>query len=109
MNYLHTGKGRGIARPEQLASGSDHISTDGEGRLYTDDSPATTIISACTPLRKGPHPRLPMRDGNEAIKAKELEAQRQAALMVSPAEATTPTPVCDGCLSALGGPRSRFC
>jgi hypothetical protein len=47
--------------------------------------------------------------GNEAIKAKELEARRQAALMVSPATTTTPAPVGDGRLSALEGPRSHLC
>jgi hypothetical protein len=41
------------------------------------------------PLRRGPRPRPPMGGDNEAIKAKELEARRQVALMVSPAEATT--------------------
>jgi hypothetical protein len=40
-------------------------------------------------LRNGPRPRLPMGGDNKAIKAEELEAQRQVALMVSPAEATT--------------------
>jgi hypothetical protein len=46
MNYLHTSKGRGITSPEQLASGDDRISTDGDGHLCTDDSPAAAIISA---------------------------------------------------------------
>jgi hypothetical protein len=41
------------------------------------------------PLQRGPRPRPPTGGGNEAIKAKELEAQRQVALVVSPAEATT--------------------
>jgi hypothetical protein len=41
------------------------------------------------PLRRGPLPRPPTGGGNEAIKAKELEARRQVALVVSPAEATT--------------------
>jgi hypothetical protein len=109
MNYLHTSKGRGIASPEWLASGGDHISTNGDGSLCTNDSPAAAIISACTPLRKGPRPRIPSGGGNEAIKTKELEARRQATLMVSPAKATTPAPVGDGCLSALGGPRSHLC
>jgi hypothetical protein len=45
------------------------------------------ITSARVPLRKGPRPHLPTRGDNEAIKAKELEAQRQVALMVSLAEA----------------------
>jgi hypothetical protein len=47
------------------------------------------ITSARAPLRKGPRPRLPTGGDNEAIKAKELEARWQVALMVSPAEATT--------------------
>jgi hypothetical protein len=47
------------------------------------------ITSARAPLRKGPRPRLPTGGDNEAIKTKELEARRQVALMVSPAEATT--------------------
>jgi hypothetical protein len=70
-----------IASSERLASGADHLSTD--------DSPTVVITSACAPLRKGPHPRLPTEGDNEAIKAKELEARRQVALMVSLAEATT--------------------
>jgi hypothetical protein len=41
------------------------------------------------PLRRGPRPRPPTGGGNEAIKAKELEARRQVALVVSPVEATT--------------------
>jgi hypothetical protein len=45
----------------------------------------------------------------QAIKAKELEAQRQAALMASPATTTTPAPVGDGCLSTLVGPHSHLC
>jgi hypothetical protein len=61
MNYLYTSKGRGITSPERLASGSDCISTDGDDRLCTDDSPAAAIILACTPLRIGPRPRLPTR------------------------------------------------
>jgi hypothetical protein len=47
------------------------------------------ITSARAPLRKGPRPRLPTGGNNEAIKAKESEARRQVALMVSSAEATT--------------------
>jgi hypothetical protein len=75
MNYLHTSKGREIASSKRLASGGDHISTDGDDRLCTDDSPAATIISACTSLWKGPRPRLPTGGDSEAIKAKELEAR----------------------------------
>jgi hypothetical protein len=41
------------------------------------------------PLRRGPRPRPPTGDDNEAIKAKELEARWQVVLAVSPAEATT--------------------
>ncbi len=41
------------------------------------------------PLRRGPRPRPPTGGDNEAIKAKELEARRQVALMVSSAKATT--------------------
>jgi hypothetical protein len=47
------------------------------------------ITSTRAPLRKGPHPRLPTGGDKEAIKAKELEARRQVALIVSPTEATT--------------------
>jgi hypothetical protein len=47
------------------------------------------MISTCTPMRKGPHPRLPTGGDNEAIKAKEPEVRRQVALTVSPADATT--------------------
>jgi hypothetical protein len=96
-----------MASSEWLASGGDHISTDSDGRLFTDDSPAAAITSACTPLRKGPRPRLPMGGDNEAIKAKELEARRQVALIVTPAAATTSAPVGDNCLSVRKGPRSR--
>jgi hypothetical protein len=89
MNYLHTSKGRGIAGSERLASGGDHISTDGGGHLCTDNSPAAAITSACTPLRKGPRPCIPTGGDNEAIKAKEPRVWWQVALTVSPAEATT--------------------
>jgi hypothetical protein len=50
MNYLHTSKGRGITSPERLTSRGNHISTDGDDRLCTDDSPAVAIIPACAPL-----------------------------------------------------------
>ena len=109
MNYLHTSKGRGIASSERLASRGDHLSTDGDGHLCIDDPPAVAITSARTPLRKGPRPRIPSGGGHEAINTKELAARRQATLMVSPAKATTPAPVGDGGLSALGGPRSHLC
>jgi hypothetical protein len=66
MNYLHTSKGRGVTSPEQLTSRGNRISTDGDGRLCTDDSPAAAIIPACASLQ-------------------------QVALTVSPAEATTST------------------
>jgi hypothetical protein len=65
-----------IASSERLASGGDHLSTNGGGHLCTDDSPAVVITSTCAPLRKGPRPRLPTGGDNEAIKAKELEARR---------------------------------
>jgi hypothetical protein len=41
------------------------------------------------PLQRGPRLRPPTGGDNEAIKAKESEARRQVALMVSPVEATT--------------------
>jgi hypothetical protein len=41
------------------------------------------------PLQRGPRPRPPTGGDNEAIKAKQSEARRQVALIVSPAEATT--------------------
>jgi hypothetical protein len=47
------------------------------------------VTSMHAPLRRGPRPHPPTGGDNEAIKAKELEARRQVALMVSPAEATT--------------------
>jgi hypothetical protein len=81
--------GRRVASSERLASGGDHLSTNGGGHLCTDDSPAVVATSARTPLRKGPRPRLPTGGNNEAIKAKESRVWRQVALTVSPAEATT--------------------
>jgi hypothetical protein len=47
MNYLHTSKAHGITSPERLTSRGNRISTDGDGRLCTDDSPAVAIIPAC--------------------------------------------------------------
>jgi hypothetical protein len=70
MNYLHTSKGHGIASPERLTSRGNRISTDGDGRLCTDDSPAAAIIPACAPLRVGPRPRLPMEGDNRPLKPK---------------------------------------
>jgi hypothetical protein len=35
-----------VASSERLASGGDHLSTDGSGHLSTDDSPAATATSA---------------------------------------------------------------
>jgi hypothetical protein len=69
-----------VASPARLAGGSDHL---------CDNSPAVETTSARAPLRRGPRPRLPTGGGNEAIKAKELEARRQVVLAVSPVEATT--------------------
>jgi hypothetical protein len=109
MNYLHTSKGRRITSPERLASRGNRISTNGNGRLCTDDSPAAANIPACASLQVGPHPLSPYGGRQQAIKAKELEARRQAALMASPAMTTTPAPVGDGCLSMLIGPYSRLC
>jgi hypothetical protein len=77
-----------VASSERLASGGDHLSTDGSDHLYTNDLAAVATTSARAPLQRGPRPRLPTGGGNEAIKAKESEARRQVALMVSPAEAT---------------------
>jgi hypothetical protein len=78
-----------VASSERLDSGGDHLSTDGSGHLCTNDPPAVATTSARAPLRRGPCPRLPTGGGNEAIKAKESEARRQVAPVVSPAEATT--------------------
>jgi hypothetical protein len=78
-----------VASSERLASRGDHLSIDGSGHLCTDDLPAVATTSARAPLRRGPRPRLPTGGGNEAIKAKELEARWQVVLVVSPAEATT--------------------
>jgi hypothetical protein len=47
-------------------------------------------LNACT-IAKRSSPRPPTGGDNEAIKAKELEARWQVALIVSPAEATTST------------------
>jgi hypothetical protein len=54
-----------------------------------DGMTAVMAVSMRAPLRRGPRRRPPTRGDNEAIKAKELEARRQVALVVSPAEATT--------------------
>jgi hypothetical protein len=54
---------------------------------------AVMAASMRVPLQSGPHPRPPTGGDNEAIKAEELEAWPQVALVVSPAEAT---------ISALG-------
>jgi hypothetical protein len=47
------------------------------------------VASMRAPWRRGPCPRPSTGGDNEAFKAKELEARRQVALMVSPVEATT--------------------
>jgi hypothetical protein len=70
-------------------------------------SPAAAIISACAPLRKGPRPCIPTGGDNESVKAKELEARWQVALMVTPAAATTSAPVGDNCPNVQKGPHSR--
>jgi hypothetical protein len=48
----------------------NRISTDGDGRLCTDDSPVAAIIPACAPLRVGPRPRLPTEGDNRPLKPK---------------------------------------
>jgi hypothetical protein len=70
MNYLHTSKGRRITSPERLTSRDNCISTDGDDRLCTDDSPAAAIIPTCAPLRVGPRPHLPMGGDNRPLKPK---------------------------------------
>ena len=70
MNYLHTSKGHGITSPERLTSRGNRISTDGDDRLCTDDSPAAAIIPACAPLRVGPRPYLPTEGDNMPLKPK---------------------------------------
>jgi hypothetical protein len=50
---------------------------------------AVMAASMRVPFRRGPRPCPPTGGNNEAIKAKDLEARRQVALVVSPAEATT--------------------
>ena len=59
MNYLHTSKGRGIASFEWLASGGDHISTDGGGHLYIDDSPSSCDHLSMYAAAKGSSPMSP--------------------------------------------------
>jgi hypothetical protein len=70
MNYLYTSKGRGITSPERLTSRGNRISTGGDGRLCTDDSPAAAIITACAPLQVGPRPCLPTGGDNRPLKPK---------------------------------------
>jgi hypothetical protein len=70
MNYLHTSKGRGITIPERLTGKGNCISTDGDDRLCTNDSPAAAIILACAPLQVGPRPRLPTRGDKRPLKPK---------------------------------------
>jgi hypothetical protein len=47
------------------------------------------ITSTRVPLRKGPHPHLPMGATTRPLKLKSRKARWQVALMVSPVEATT--------------------
>jgi hypothetical protein len=82
-------KDRGITNSKRLTSRGNHISTNGDGHLCTDDSPAAAIIPACAPLQGEPRPPSPYGGRQQAIKAKESEVRRQVALTVSPAEATT--------------------
>jgi hypothetical protein len=89
MNYLHTSKGRGIAGSGRLASGGDHISTDGGGHLCIDNSPSSGDHLSMYAAAKGSSPPSSYGGDNEAIKAKEPEVRWQVALMVSLAEATT--------------------
>jgi hypothetical protein len=71
MNYLHTSKGHGITNPERLTGRGNRTSTDGDGRLCTNDSAAAAIIPACAPLQISPRPCPPTGGDNEATKAKE--------------------------------------
>jgi hypothetical protein len=59
-----------MTNPERLTSRGNRISTDGDGRLCTDDSPAATIIPACAPLQEGPRPRLHTGGDNKPLKPK---------------------------------------
>jgi hypothetical protein len=54
MNYLHTSKGHEVADPEQIARGGDHVSSDGDGYLYTssdNDLRSRRIASSSDHLR----------------------------------------------------------
>jgi hypothetical protein len=59
MNYLHASKGRGIASFERPASGGDHISTDDDGHLCTDDSPSSGDHLSMYVAAKGSSPPSP--------------------------------------------------
>jgi hypothetical protein len=89
MNYLHTSRGRGIASSKRLASGGDHISTDGGSHLCIDNSPSSGDHLSMYAAAKGKSPASSYGGDNEAIKAKEPEVRWQVALTVSLAEATT--------------------
>jgi hypothetical protein len=108
---LHQQESRWKLAPDSPTNGGDHLCIDGSLATTTTSAPAATttsalsgslaaaIISACAPLRKGPRPCPPTGGDNEAIKAKELEARRQVALIVAPVAATTSAQVGDNCLS----------
>ena len=102
----------GSAQPRQrrrpplhrrITGDSDHlcISSDNDLRSgrYASSSDHLRVSAAV----KGPLPRPPMGGHNEATKAKQSGTQRQVALMVSTAEATTSARVTSAQAGSIGG------
>jgi hypothetical protein len=72
-----------------IAGDSDHLCISSDNDLRSERYASSSNHLRVSAAVKGPRPRTPTGGGNEAIKARESGTQRQVALMVPTAEATT--------------------
>jgi hypothetical protein len=73
----------------RIAGDSDHLCISSDNDLRSGRYASSSDHLRVSVVVKGPRPRPPTGGDNEAIKAKESGTQRQVALMVPAAEATT--------------------
>jgi hypothetical protein len=72
-----------------IAGDSDHLCISSDNDLRSGQYASSSDHLRVSAAVKGPRPRPPTGGDNEAIKAKESGTQRQVALMVPAADATT--------------------
>jgi hypothetical protein len=112
MNYLHTSRVTWVASSERLASGGDHLCTDGLPAAAATSAPsgspavATTFAPGSLPsggdhlsvraMAKRPSPPPSYGGEDKTIQAMELGARRQAVLAVWPGPRSRSSPPSQG-------------